>query len=86
MPGKPLTIEQIADDRFLMKDFEATVVAQDAIRVDIYDEYNVSETAGRYTKSYSLCEAMAVVILLTRAIERCEVLSAQGAKPKGKKK
>jgi hypothetical protein len=85
MPGKPFTIEQIADDRFLMKDFEATVVAQDAIRIDIYDEFNIAETLGRYTKNYSKCELMAVVILCIRAIERCDVIEAQGAKAKGKK-
>jgi hypothetical protein len=77
-----LEIKEVPGNRFMMTDFEATCVAQDAIRVDIYDDDVSGSNEGRYTKKYSLHEAMALVIILTQAIQRCEVLMAQDSKGK----
>lgn len=60
-----------------MDDFEATVVAQDAIRIDLYDDDLDGTTKGRYTKNVSICQAMSMVIILVEAINRCEVSTAQ---------
>lgn len=65
-----------------MQDFEATCVASDTIRVDIYDDDIEGETRGRYTKIVSLCDAMSMVICLTQTINKCEVLDAARSKKK----
>jgi hypothetical protein len=69
---------------FVMEDAEATVVAPDCIRLDIYDDTVQGNFPGRYTRNLSVCQAMMVVIMLSQAIERCEV--EQSRQPsKGKK-
>lgn len=70
---------------YVMEDFEATPVAQDAIRLDLYDDDLDGTTKGRYTKNVSICQAMAMVIVLVDAIQKCEVMTAVGAKAKGAK-
>lgn len=73
-----------AEGDYVMEDFEATPVAQDAIRLDLYDDDLDGTTKGRYTKNVSICQAMAMVIVLVDAIQKCEVVTAVSNKTKGK--
>lgn len=90
--GEPSPVTEIGLDvrrttkgDYVMEDFEATPVAQDAIRLDLYDDDLDGTTKGRYTKNVSLCQAMAMVVILVDAIQKCEVMTAVGAKAKGAK-
>jgi hypothetical protein len=73
------------EDKYTINDFEATVVARDAIRLDIYDDEIFGENRGMYSKVCSIPQMMAMVILMTRAIERAEVADAQAATTTKKK-
>ena len=70
---------------YVMEDFEATTVAQDAIRLDLYNDQIDGPTRGRYTEIISVSQAMALVILLVTAIEKCEVIQSQAAPKRSRK-
>lgn len=75
-----LGVRRTTQGDYVMDDFEATPVAQDAIRLDLYDDDLDGTTKGRYTKNVSINQAMAMVIILVSAIERAEVADAKASK------
>lgn len=75
-----LGVRRTTKGDYVMDDFEATPVAQDAIRLDLYDDDLDGSTKGRYTKIVSLNTAMAMVVLLVSAIERAETADAIASK------
>jgi len=80
-----LGVRRTTKGDYVMEDFEATPVAQDAIRLDLYDDDLDGTTKGRYTKNVSISQAMAMVIVLVNAIEKCEVNTAIAGKSKRSK-
>ena len=83
-----LGVRRTTKGDYVMDDFEATVVAQDAIRIDLYDDDLDGSTRGRYTKVISLNVARAMAVILINAIERAEVadaLASEAYKQRGKK-
>jgi hypothetical protein len=69
------------DKTFVMADAECTVIAPDAVRLDIYDDTVQGNFPGRYTRNLSVHEMMMFVIMFVQAIERCEVEQARGNPP-----
>lgn len=75
-----------AELKYVMEDAECTIVAPDAIRLDIYDDTVQGNFPGRYTRILSVYEMMMLTIMFTEAISKCEVEQARAVPKKRKAK